>query len=242
MYDSTERGPRRFKLPRRRWLLAGSLVAALAIAVPVAWATFSDVPPSNPFYNDINAIQGAGITAGCGSGNFCPTDNITRQAEAAFVHRAAPRVAESISGTASLTDTDAVIGSVTISVGGVSGNQFVKVDADVDFAYPAAANYVSFYLKDAGGSAATTSYNYLASTADYQHVNVSNVFTAAPGVHTYELHAYMFFTGGTASAFSPTLIANTATFGSTGSNALGTSGVPTANTAPVGPAGAPHGK
>ena len=86
------------KQARRRWYERPSriipilLVMALAIAVPVAWATFIDVPPSNPFYNDINAIQGAGITQGCGGGNFCPTDNIQRQAEAAFVHRGLTRV------------------------------------------------------------------------------------------------------------------------------------------------------
>src|SRR6266545_156649 len=87
-------GGRRWLRRRARIVLLG-IVAALVVAVPVAWATFGDVPPSNPFYNDINAIQGAGITAGCGGGNFCPTANITRQAEAAFVHRGLGRVGAS---------------------------------------------------------------------------------------------------------------------------------------------------
>src|ERR1051326_9493343 len=85
--------PRSFRLPRKRWAFLVAAVAMLAVAVPVAFATFNDVPQSDPFYDDINAIQGAGITSGCGGGNFCPNDNITRQAEAAFVHRAAPRSA-----------------------------------------------------------------------------------------------------------------------------------------------------
>src|SRR5438105_9928100 len=83
----------RFKLPRKRWLLLAAAVAMLAVAVPVAFAAFNDVPASDPFYNDVNAIQGAGITSGCGGGNFCPSSSITREAEAAFVHRNAPRVA-----------------------------------------------------------------------------------------------------------------------------------------------------
>jgi hypothetical protein len=103
----------------------------LAIAVPVAFATFTDVPPSNPFYDDINAIQGAGITSGCGGGNFCPTDNITRQAEAAFVHRAGARVANGSYGNQDLTTAFADLGVLTINTGGVAGHTgFVKIDAN----------------------------------------------------------------------------------------------------------------
>ena len=36
----------------------------------------------------INAIYGAGITTGCGSGNYCPTQNVTRDQMAAFIIRA----------------------------------------------------------------------------------------------------------------------------------------------------------
>src|SRR5436190_7221533 len=82
-------------MPRKRWIFLVAAVAMLAIVVPVAWATFTDVPPSNPFYNDINAIQGAGITSGCGGGNFCPGDSIQRQAVAAWMHRGEARVAQS---------------------------------------------------------------------------------------------------------------------------------------------------
>src|SRR5262245_64894162 len=111
------------RLPRRRRrLVLVGIVAVFAIgAVPVAWATFTDVPPANPFYADINAIQGAGITTGCGGGNFCPDDNITRQAEAAFVHRGLPRAARSTGIPIDLTTTDQVAGTITINVGGVSG-------------------------------------------------------------------------------------------------------------------------
>lgn len=123
------------RMPRKRWLALIAFAVALAIGVPVAWASFSDVSPSNPFYNDINAIQGAGITQGCGGGNFCPSANITREAEAAFVHRGGPRVAQSttiVNNSVGVLGggSGTVIGSVSIDVGGVAGGtQFVKVDA-----------------------------------------------------------------------------------------------------------------
>jgi S-layer homology domain len=121
-----------FKVPRKRWVLLVALGAALAVAVPVAWATFNDVPPSNAFYDDINAIQGAGITSGCGGGNFCPTDNITRQAEAAFAHRGLPRIAFDESGGIGLTSSSQDIASVSLTAGGISGGTgFVKVVASI---------------------------------------------------------------------------------------------------------------
>ena len=53
-----------------------------------ATATFADVPPSHPFFQFIEAITEAGITAGCGGGNFCPDQAITRKQEAAFISKA----------------------------------------------------------------------------------------------------------------------------------------------------------
>src|SRR5437763_1584018 len=123
-----------FKLPRKRWAVPAVLCAALAIAVPVAWATFNDVGPENPFYTDINAIQGAGITSGCGGGNFCPNDTLKRQAEAAFLHRAAGRIGFAYLPTVTPPDTLSVPSgwSKTMTAGGVSGGTgFVKADAEV---------------------------------------------------------------------------------------------------------------
>ncbi len=42
------------------------MAVALALAAPIAWATFSDVPGNHAFHADINAIPGAGITSACG--------------------------------------------------------------------------------------------------------------------------------------------------------------------------------
>jgi len=51
-------------------------------------ATFADVPTSHPFFRVIEALAASGITQGCGNGNFCPNDPVTRGAMASFLARA----------------------------------------------------------------------------------------------------------------------------------------------------------
>lgn len=40
--------------------------------------TFSDVPPTHPYYQHIEALADALITAGCGNGQYCPERPLTR--------------------------------------------------------------------------------------------------------------------------------------------------------------------
>ncbi len=49
---------------------------------------FTDVPPSNLFYNFIDRLWIRGITLGCGPGTFCPGSSVTRGQMAAFLVRA----------------------------------------------------------------------------------------------------------------------------------------------------------
>ena len=78
-------------LPKRRTRrIALALVLALAVAVPglaLASHQFGDVPNANPFHGDISAIANAGVTSGCGGGNYCPDRNVTRGEMAAFMNR-----------------------------------------------------------------------------------------------------------------------------------------------------------
>jgi len=53
-----------------------------------ASATFNDVPASDPFFRAIEALAAAGITSGCGGGNFCPNDVVTRNQMAKFLANA----------------------------------------------------------------------------------------------------------------------------------------------------------
>ena len=226
----------RLPRPRRRWILLAALTAAVAVAVPVAWATFTDVPPSNPFYADINAIQGAGITSGCGGGNFCPTANITRMAEAAFVHRAASRMAQSTT----ITDTsiaystgyatDTIVGSVSIDVGGApGGTQFVRVDATMSNYYAGGTtrpSYVGFYIADGActGAKSPEMRNAIANAA-WTDVTSSVSWTETvptATTKTYRLCAYSWpAADNVTGAGAMTLDATTAPFGHSGGSVLG---------------------
>jgi hypothetical protein len=49
---------------------------------------FTDVALNNPFYDEIGKLSARGVTLGCGNGNFCPNDPVTREQMAAFIVRA----------------------------------------------------------------------------------------------------------------------------------------------------------
>jgi hypothetical protein len=51
-------------------------------------ATFGDVPTSHPFFQFVEALVASGITAGCGGGNYCPDDPLTRGQMAVFLSKA----------------------------------------------------------------------------------------------------------------------------------------------------------
>jgi hypothetical protein len=48
-------------------------------------ATFTDVPTTHPFFRFVEALFASGVTAGCGGGNFCPDDPLTRGQMAVFL-------------------------------------------------------------------------------------------------------------------------------------------------------------
>src|SRR5439155_18003325 len=51
-------------------------------------ATFADVPVGHPFHRFVEALAAAGITGGCGGGNYCPDAPITRGQMAVFLSAA----------------------------------------------------------------------------------------------------------------------------------------------------------
>ena len=53
-----------------------------------ATATYLDVPTTHAFFQYIEALSAAGITSGCGSGNFCPDAAVTRGQMAVFLAKA----------------------------------------------------------------------------------------------------------------------------------------------------------
>lgn len=123
------------RVRRRRGPLA-LVAAALILALPaiaIASHQFSDVPTSSPFHTNIARLVGSGITAGCGSGRFCPKATVTREQMAAFMSRGLGRAALG-TGTISMADAaDFYVGTVRIAIGGASGGTgFATVSADVN--------------------------------------------------------------------------------------------------------------
>ncbi len=51
-------------------------------------ATFNDVPTDHPIFQFVEALAASGITAGCGGGDFCPGNTLTRGQMAVFFAKA----------------------------------------------------------------------------------------------------------------------------------------------------------
>ena len=60
----------------------------LHISPPPASPTFADVPVTHTYFRAIEAFAASGISGGCGSGNYCPNQFVTRGEIAAFFARA----------------------------------------------------------------------------------------------------------------------------------------------------------
>jgi hypothetical protein len=123
---------------RKRWLALAACAGLLCLPVSSALAihVYNDVPDTHPFHADIAAIRAAGITGGktCEppgtAPTFCPEEEITREAMAAFMHRGFGR----ITGENSLEVGPAphVLAEIEVHVGGVpGGTHFVKLDGFV---------------------------------------------------------------------------------------------------------------
>ena len=60
----------------------------LQISPAPATATFADVPTSHTYFRAVEALAAAGITSGCGGGNYCVNGTVTRGEMAVFLARA----------------------------------------------------------------------------------------------------------------------------------------------------------
>lgn len=73
---------------RRSTLFIVLAVAALAFPLGVlANHNFADVPTSASYHDDVEALVNAGVTTGCGGGNYCPNSPVTRGSMAQFLNR-----------------------------------------------------------------------------------------------------------------------------------------------------------
>ena len=69
--------------------LAGAVVGyQLQVSAAPASPTFGDVPTNHQFFQFIEALAASGITGGCGGGNYCPDNFVTRGQMAVFLAKA----------------------------------------------------------------------------------------------------------------------------------------------------------
>ena len=233
--------------PRGRWLMVVlALATGLVLAVPLAWAShqFTDVPDGHQFHTEIAAIAGAGITGGktCAPPGtpptYCPTENVNRQAMAAFLHRGLSRVAYSnavADATIESSDdwpTDVMVADIDIDVGGVGADvtQFVEITADVSVGdlpdtFLTTPYFLYFYLAEgdqSDGANRSVTFTQRIRDAEIENdtVSISWVRPAAPGPHTYKLHAFTTEAQAVANVTALALTATTHPFGSTGGSTL----------------------
>ena len=69
-------------------LRSARLLFRRRVTPPPAVATFADVPVIHPFFQFIEALSASGITAGCGTGIYCPDSPLTRGQMAVFLAKA----------------------------------------------------------------------------------------------------------------------------------------------------------
>jgi S-layer family protein len=75
-------------LPQAAGIGGVKVIYRLQVSPPPVVATFADVPAGHLFHPFVEALAASGITAGCGSGNYCPDQPLTRGQMAAFLSKA----------------------------------------------------------------------------------------------------------------------------------------------------------
>lgn len=220
---------------RRRVLAAGAL-AALALGVPAALAIhdFTDVPDASPFHGDIAAVKRAGITSGktCvppgTPPTYCPSEPITREAMAAFVHRGFGRVAFGhTTGSVDLDTGHAItdVVTLTLTTGGVAGGHgFVVLTGTWIASVSTTAGCPCTARMGVSGLgtaqlAGAANIEYVSSGQDSGSVSwVFPVDTATP--YTFKLVGQSELVGGATMSVDANLIAQYVPFGSTGTDTL----------------------
>jgi hypothetical protein len=63
-------------------------VAGVSVSCASTTPYFSDVPATDTFFPYVQKLYELGITKGCGNGDYCPSEDVTRDQMAAFLARA----------------------------------------------------------------------------------------------------------------------------------------------------------
>lgn len=133
-----ERRRPRHRSRRRTLSVAGAAVALVASSsIGTAWAvtTFTDVPATHQFYDEIEEVADAGVVTGYSDGTFRPGDPVSRQVLAAMMSRGLGR---SVGNDNSVNLTNAAklaeVTAVTMyPPGATGGTGHIALDANVTF-------------------------------------------------------------------------------------------------------------
>ncbi len=66
-------------------LTAARVYYKLQVSPAPSTATFADVPTSSTFFKYVEALYASGLIAGCGGGNYCPNNPVTRGQMAVYL-------------------------------------------------------------------------------------------------------------------------------------------------------------
>ncbi len=89
-------------------IVAAFVLFLVPVAAIAAGQTFTDVPPDDWGFHDVEWLAANGLTNGCGDGTtFCPDDPVSRREMAAFTHRLA---IEGVVDAATAMDADKLDG------------------------------------------------------------------------------------------------------------------------------------
>ncbi len=185
----------RSSLPRVRRSTFLIVVAVAALAFPLgvlANHQFNDVPTGASYHDEVEDLVGAGITAGCGGSDYCPTSAVTRGSMAQFLVRGLSSIGHSnveLAETIVLADNITDVASVTIDVPSVSGTQFVHVEGSVSVFGTSAGCPCNF------GYAVAETVEAFGPNRQFDQITINGnaqrtfatswVFAASPGSHTY---------------------------------------------------------
>ena len=121
--------------PHRRRLgvaLGVAIVVLIAPAIALASHQFGDVPTSASYHDEVESLVNAGITSGCGGGNYCPNQAVTRGQMAQFMTRGLGIATAGYGELPASQADDFYVATVAIHTGGLPGKTgFVTVDADL---------------------------------------------------------------------------------------------------------------
>lgn len=124
------------RLPRLRAIALAALIAGVAPGARAQCAGFSDVSTSSSFCGNVVWMKNRGVTQGCTGTTYCPGDNVTRLAMAAFLNRTGnvltPQVF-SVEDSGGTLGPSATTVCETPTIAGIDYHRTAQVDAKLSF-------------------------------------------------------------------------------------------------------------